>query len=212
MIPLTKNTSDPTIKYIALGDSYTIGTGANTYEAWPLILTKQLNEAGIKTSLVANPAHNGFTSQNLIDMELPVFDNEDVNFVTLQIGVNDWVRGIESETFHANLVYIIEHIQKKLRVKKNILLVTIPDFGVTPQGALYGQGRDIAQGIAGFNTLIKAEAKKHDLPCADVFDLSKSMKTDPTLIAPDGLHPSAKEYEMWVHIIFPSAKQVLGSH
>src|SRR5689334_10397146 len=76
---------DTPVKYIALGDSYTIGTGANANEAWPVLLTKHLNDAGIKTELVANPSKNGFSTQNLIDMELPVFDKSGATFVTLLI-------------------------------------------------------------------------------------------------------------------------------
>ena len=87
-----KNTGNGVVKYVALGDSYTIGTGANTNEAWPVLLTKHLNDVGIKTELVANPSKNGFSTQNVIDMELPVFDKSGATFVTLLIGVNDWVR------------------------------------------------------------------------------------------------------------------------
>src|SRR5688572_25336744 len=81
-----------TIRYVALGDSYTICTGAKANESWPVILTQHLNEQGLKTELIANPSRNGFTTQNLIDNELSVFDDAKANFVTLCIGVNDWVQ------------------------------------------------------------------------------------------------------------------------
>ena len=199
-----------TIKYIALGDSYTIGTGADPKDAWPILLTKHLNNAGIKTELVANPSRNGFSTQNLIDNELEVFDKSGATFVTLLIGVNDWVREVNTATYTKNLIYILDHVQKKLANKNNILLVTIPDFGVTPQGAYYSAGRDISKGISEFNDIIKAEAQKRNLHVADIFEISKNMKDDPSLVAPDGLHPSAKEYAEWETIILPEAKKVLG--
>ncbi|MGZ3932318.1 MAG: SGNH/GDSL hydrolase family protein, partial [Bacteroidia bacterium] len=192
-----------------LGDSYTIGTGADPGEAWPSVLTKHLNEAGIKTELVANPSRNGFSTQNLIDSELPVFDKADVNFVTLLIGVNDWVRNVPTETYHKNLIFILDHVLKKLIDKKRLVLVTIPDFGVTPQGALYGSGRNISNGISEFNDIIKAEAEKRKLVCVDIFELSKSMKDNPGLIAEDGLHPSAREYSEWEKLIFPAVQTLL---
>src|ERR1700751_533331 len=139
-----------TIRYVALGDSYTIGTGAKENEAWPALLTKHLNDKNVKAELIANPSVNGYSTQNLIDEELSVFDKSNADFVTILIGVNDWVRGVETETFHRNLILIIEHVKKKLAVKKNILLVTIPDFGVTPSGKNYGNGRDISKGISEF--------------------------------------------------------------
>ena len=199
------------IRYVALGDSYTIGTGAKEEEAWPVLLTKHLNDKGVATQLIANPARNGYSTQNLIEEELPVFDTCAADFATLLIGVNDWVRGVDKETFHKNLIYIIEQVQKKLPLKKNLVLVTIPDFGVTPQGSLYSRGRDISKGITEFNDIIKAEAKKHQLLCVDIFPLSKKMKGDATLVAADELHPSAKEYSEWEKLIFPVIFGLLSS-
>ncbi len=198
-----------TVIYIALGDSYTICTGAKTEESWPTILTKHLNENGTKTELVANPARNGFTTQNLIDYELSVFDDSKANFVTLCIGVNDWVQGIDAKTFHKNLVFILDHVQKKLNDKSKLLLLTIPDFSASIVGPQYGAGRDISKGIAEFNSIILDEAKKRNLKTVDLFEISKEMKNDLSLVAEDGLHPSSKEYAIWEEKIFPVAKSLL---
>lgn len=198
------------LKYIAFGDSYTICTGTNTEaEHWPNILTKHLNEAGITTELTFNPSRNGYSSQNLINNELPLLKTNSIDFATLLIGVNDWVRQTDKETYRRNLVFIIDEIQQKLSNKKHLLLVTIPDFGVTPQGAGYGNGRDISKGISEFNDIIKSEAKKRGLTCVDVFTVSQLMKGNKELVAPDGLHPSAKEYTVWESLIFPAAKKLL---
>ncbi|MBP7809619.1 MAG: SGNH/GDSL hydrolase family protein [Bacteroidia bacterium] len=205
-----KNMDEGVVKYVALGDSYTIGTGANENEAWPVLLTKHLNDAGIKTELVANPSKNGFSTQNLIDMELPVFDKSGATFVTLLIGVNDWVREVNATTYTKNLIYILDHVQKKLTNKNNILLITIPDFGVTPQGAYFSNDRDVSKGITEFNNIIKAEAKKRGLPLVDIFEISKQMKDNTELTAKDGLHPSAKEYAIWETLILPEAKKLLS--
>lgn len=199
------------IRYVALGDSYTIGTGATESEAWPELLVKDLNKKNIHIELIANPSRNGFSTENLIERELPVFDTSEADFVTVLIGVNDWVRGVDKNTFTKNLVNILDHVQKKLEQKKNILLVTIPDFGATPQGTIYSKGRDISKGISEFNEVIKAEAKKRDLLCVDVYAQSKKMKSDPSLVSSDGLHPSAKEYAEWEKLILPAAMKVLAS-
>ncbi|MBC7694452.1 MAG: SGNH/GDSL hydrolase family protein [Burkholderiales bacterium] len=91
-----------------------------------------------------------------------------------------------------------------------MLLITIPDFGVIPQGKLYGSGRDISKGISEFNDIIKSEAKKRGLMCVDIFPISQQMKNNKELVAADGLHPSAKEYAIWETLIFPAAKQLLS--
>lgn len=156
-------------KYIALGDSYTICTDASSKESWHVILTAHLNEAGIKTELVANPSVNGYSTVDLIEKELPVFDKSDANFVTILIGVNDWVRGADKNSFTKYLQFILDHVQNKLTDKSKIVLIIIPDFWVTPQCKNYGNGRDISKGIEEFNTIIKNEGAKRGLPVVDIF-------------------------------------------
>jgi acyl-CoA thioesterase-1 len=198
-----------TVRYVALGDSYTIGTGAEKEEAWPVLLTKHLKENKVDIELIANPSHNGWTTEDVIDNELAVLDKSKPTFVTLLIGVNDWVQGVDAKTFQKRFISIVDHIQKQLPDKTKLLIITIPDFGVTPTGKHYSNGRDISKGIAEFNTIITEEAKKRKLKTADLFDISKKMGTNTELVAPDGLHPSAKGYALWETVIYPEALQIL---
>jgi len=198
------------VNYLPLGDSYTICTGASEQESWPFILTQHLNEAKIKTVLLDNPARNGFSTQNVIDLELPLLKKLKPNFITILIGVNDWVREVPMGVFKKNLVYILDEAQKQLPDKKNIILITIPNFGVTPQGRNFSNGRDISKGITEFNDIIKEEAKKRDLVVVDIFEASEKMKDDKALVAADGLHPSAKEYAIWEQMILPEAAKILN--
>jgi acyl-CoA thioesterase-1 len=198
------------LRYVALGDSYTICTGtSDKAEQWPTILAEHLTQAGIPVDAAVNPSRNGFSTQNLIDHELPLLKTNTYDFATLLIGVNDWVRQVDIHTYHKNLNFIIEEVQKSLPKKSNLILITIPDFGVTPQGSLYGSGRDISKGITEFNDIIKAEAKKRGLVCIDIFTISKGMLNNKELVASDGLHPSSKEYALWETLIFPEVKKAL---
>ena len=206
---LTQNLEKKEIKYFALGDSYTIGTGTTLQNSWPHLLTNKLNEVGIKTSLVGNPARNGYSTDDLINYELPILAKTDIDFVTLLIGVNDWVRNVDKKTFQTNYEKIIVEVQKKLGASKNkIILVTIPDFGLTPQGKQYANGRDISSGLEEFNSIIKQSAQKYSLSLVDIFPCSKKVSSDPSLIAADSLHPSAKQYAQWANLIFPMAKKI----
>lgn len=191
------------IRYVALGDSYTICEGASWDESWPVILTERLCDAGIPIQLVANPSRTGWTTQNLIDNELPIFDSSSPTFATLLIGVNDWVQGVSKEKFHENLIFILDHVQRKLRDKNKVVLITIPDFSATPEGPKYSKGRDISAGLSEFNDIIQEEAKKRNLKCVDLFPVSQKMKDVPELISADNLHPSAKEYAIWEELIYP---------
>jgi acyl-CoA thioesterase I len=197
------------LNYLPLGDSYTICEGATAAESWPQLLTNHLNAQGIDIALTDNPARTGYTTQNLIDRELPLLDKSSIDFVTICIGVNDWVQGVDSATFKKNLNYILDRVEKKIKNKKNILLITIPDFGVTPSGKFYGGGRNISEGLAAFNGIIQRTAQAHSLPVVDIFPVSKAMGTDTTLVARDGLHPSAKEYAIWETMILPEAVKLL---
>jgi lysophospholipase L1-like esterase len=200
---------DVSIRYVAIGDSYSIGEGASPDESWPALLTRHLNEKGLRVDLVANPSVTGWTTQQAIDRELPVFLSAKPNFATLQIGVNDWVQGVDAETFRKHVVFLLDQMLGALQNKNRLLVVTIPDFGVTPTGLRYARGRNISEGIVGFNKIITDEAAKRGLRVVDVIQLSQKMRDDHSLVAGDGLHPSAKEYAEWEKIIFPAALELL---
>jgi len=197
------------IRYVAIGDSYSIGEGASPNESWPAVLTRHLNADGVPVELVVNPSVTGWTTQQAIDHELPVFRNAKPNFATLQIGVNDWVQGVDPETFRKNFTFLVDQMLEALPIKNRLLVVAIPDFGVTPTGPKYAHGRDISEGIASFNKIVMDESTKRSLRVVDVFELSKKMGSDRSLVAVDGLHPSAKEYAEWEKIIFPVALELL---
>lgn len=197
------------IRYAVIGDSYSCGEGASPKESWPALLTQHLNAQGLHVDLVSNPSVTGWTTKDAIDRELPKFINANPNFATLLIGVNDWVQGIDESTFRNRFSYLIDQMLAVLPNKKRLLVVTIPDFGVTPTGPKYSRGRNIHEGIINFNQIVTEEGRKRGLSVVDIFLLSKKMGKDKSLVAKDGLHPSANEYAEWEKIIFPVALKLL---
>lgn len=197
------------IRYAVIGDSYSCGEGASPKESWPALLTQHLNAQGLQVDLVSNPSVTGWTTKDAIDRELPKFVNSNPNFATLLIGVNDWVQGIDETTFRNRFSYLLDQMLAVLPNKKRLLVVTIPDFGVTPTGPKYARGRNIHEGILRFNQIVTEEARKRGLEVVDIFPLSKKMGKDKSLVAKDGLHPSAREYAEWEKIIFPAALELL---
>ena len=160
---------DAQIRYVAIGDSYSIGEGASPNESWPAVLTRHLNGQGVHVDLVANPSVTGWTTQQAIDQELPIFLKAKPNFATLQIGVNDWVQGVDGETFRKRFTLLVDQMLAVLPSKDRLLIVTIPDFGVTPTGSKYAHGRNISQGIASFNKIVTEESAKRRLRVVDDF-------------------------------------------
>src|SRR6202011_2312956 len=197
------------IRYAVIGDSHSCGEGASPKESWPALLTQHLNAHGLHVDLVSNPSVTGWTTKDAIDRELPKFINSNPTFASLLIGVNDWVQGVDETTFRNRFSYLVDQMLAVLPNKKHLLVVTIPDFGVTPTGPKYSRGRNISEGLTRFNQIVTEEAKKRGLPVVDVFALSKKMGEDKSLVAKDGLHPSAKEYAEWEKIIFPAALALL---
>lgn len=197
------------IRYAVIGDSYSCGEGAKPNESWPSLLTQHLKTQGLDVELVSNPSVTGWTAKDAIDKELPKFVNSNPNFATLLIGVNDWVQGVDELSFRNRLSYLLDSMLAVLPNKKRLLVVTIPDFGVTPTAHKYARGRNIHEGIMGFNKIVNEEAHKRGLQVVDIFPISKKMGEDKSLVAKDGLHPTAKAYAEWEKLIFPAALELL---
>ena len=198
-----------TVRYVALGDSYTIGTGGTPQDSWPAVLTRHLHSRGIAIELTANLGRNGWTTRDVIAYQLPIFKSLNSTFATLLIGVNDWVQGADCATFQKNFKFLLDEILRKLPDKHRLLLVTLPDFSMMPVGNQFSDGRSISKGIDEFNAVIKQEARARGLAVVDINPFSKTMGTNLKLIASDGLHPSAQGYAQWEKLIFPEAEKIL---
>lgn len=196
------------IRYVALGDSYTAGTGVNQEDSLPEQLSKKLNDKGVKIRLVANLAKNSKATTEIISEQLPEFNKLSPTFATLLVGVNDFNRGYPKESFQKNLGTILDQMTARLP-KNRLIVLTIPDFSVTPVGKTFGDPAGNSKGIREFNGIIRDETAKRNLPVVDVYTLSQEMGKDYSLMAHDQLHPSAKEYALWVREIVPVVLEML---
>ena len=192
------------IRYVAIGDSYTVATGITEQNSWPSQLTRKLNKAGIKLELVGTFGIRGATSQQTIDQILPLLKGLDPDFITLLIGVNDWIReGISSSKFRTRIKSLINKIQSNLPSPKKLLLITIPDFSCSPQKKNWGYGKSATNGITRLNKILKTEAALRDLVIVDIYPLSQNLCSQVGMFSDDGVHPSALQYSKWVDLIFP---------
>ena len=201
----TMTASFEPLRYIALGDSYTIGTSVGEQERWP----NQLVALEPRLQLVANLAVNGFTSHDVIEVEQPQLDALRPEFITVLIGVNDVVQGVPAETYRRNVVGILEGAVERVGPRR-VLVVTTPDYTVTPSGSDYGDPVEQAAGIRENNAIITEVAGALGIAVVDIHDLSLGAATDLSLVAFDGLHPSGAQYARWVERILPSVATLLG--
>jgi lysophospholipase L1-like esterase len=199
------------IRYVAIGDSYTFGEGAGRDQAWPAIMTNALRAKGVKITLVANLGVSGWTTQDAIDKELPVYETASPQFATLMIGVNDSYRQTTAEQYQAQLRTLMDRMQAALPDKTRLVVVTIPNYFVTPYGKPYELRDHNKEKVPAFNKIIQEEAAKRGATVVDLYKFSEKMGSDRSLVAADQLHPSAKGYAQWAEQITPAAYKLLTS-
>jgi lysophospholipase L1-like esterase len=202
----------PGLRYVALGDSYTIGTALDSdAERWPEQLAARLRIAGVSPflELVANLGVNGFTSRNVIDVELPQLGRLEPQFASLLVGVNDVVQGVPAEAYEANAAAILDALLGNLAPSR-IVTVATPDYTLTPQGASYGDPATQSAAIRRNNGILGRLAAGRGIAYVDTFDISLRAGIDRRLVADDGLHPSGAQYALWVERIAPVVEKLLG--
>ncbi|MFW5822125.1 MAG: SGNH/GDSL hydrolase family protein [Tangfeifania sp.] len=202
--------NDNQFKYLALGDSYTIGESVDTDERFPVQLVQQLNENGITVSAPEVIAQTGWTTDELAAAIESKNLTETYELVTLLIGVNNQFRGRDSGEYRNQFAELLQTAIEFTGNEKSIIVISIPDYGVTP----FGQDRNpekIAEEIDLFNQINLEETQKTEARYVDITEISRRAKSDATLVASDGLHPSGKMYRLWVEEIFPVAKQILDN-
>jgi acyl-CoA thioesterase-1 len=193
------------LRYVALGDSYTIGTSVREAERWPNQLVAQVPEL----ELVANLGVNGYTSRDLIRDELPRLARLRPELLSVLIGVNDVVQGVPESTYRANVGLILDEVVRWVGASR-ALVVTTPDYTVTPSGAAFGDPAQQSAGIRANNAIITDAATSRSIAVVDIHDLSLHAAGDRALVAGDGLHPSGGQYALWVERIVVAVEALLG--
>lgn len=194
-----------TYKYLALGDSYTIGESVSENERWPIQLRDSLSSFRLKvdTKIIAK---TGWTTDELDNGIDDVMPSIDYDLVSLLIGVNNQYRGRSRDEFRSEFnALLIRSVNFADSKKENVFVLSIPDWGVTP----FAQGRDrdkITNEIDEFNKVIEEECLNQNVKYFDITDISRLAAEDKSLLAADGLHPSGKMYSKWVERILPSVK------
>ena len=198
------------LRYVALGDSYTIGTATRSpEERWPDQLVARLAAERLTLDLVANLGVNGFTSRDVIDVELPKLNALRPEFATILVGVNDVVQGVPEAIYTRNAALILDELLAAVPADR-IVAVATPDYTVTPQGTGYGDPAVQSAGIRRNNEILRTRAADRGIAFVDIHDLSLRAGDDRSLVADDGLHPSGAQYSLWVDRIAPVVAALLA--
>ncbi len=198
------------MRFLALGDSYTIGESVPPAERWPVQLAALLRSEGVPLDEPLIIATTGWTTDELnagIDTVKPQGPFE---LVSLLIGVNNQYRGRSQAEYRQQFVDLLNRaIDYAGGEARRVIVLSIPDWGVTP----FAAGRDpgqIAREIDAFNAINREEALRADAQYVDVTPVSREATHDQALIAGDGLHPSGKMYAAWARLTQAGARHALG--
>ena len=195
--------------FLALGDSYTIGTYVNESERWPVQLTHRLRDIGVSIDNPTIIAENGWTTLDL-GMALDEISPESTyDLVSLLIGVNNQYQHLNVDDYRAEFRNLLQTSSKLARNDpRRVIVLSIPDWGVTP----FAGGKDrqkINSEIEFFNIVNRGEAEAANALYVDITPVSRLASENPSLIASDGLHPSGRMYNMWVELLVPHALSAL---
>ena len=200
-------------RWLALGDSYTIGEGVAAEARWPTRVAAALRAGGANLEPPCIVATTGWTTDELLaGMEAARVwpAHEHFELVSLLIGVNDQYRGRDFADFSRGYAKCLERAVALARGHAaHVLCLSIPDWGATA----YAEGRDraaIAKDIDRYNGHEQERASAVGAHWCDVTDLSRKHGADPTFLAADGLHPGPAAYAEWAQAALAGASAALS--
>ena len=185
-------------RFLALGDSFTIGTGTTPDRSFPEVLVRVWRDGG-RDVVLSNHAVNGYTTDDLIAEQLPRLHAFRPTFISVLIGANDIVRGSTDDRYRGQL----ERIHKAIKADApgaRVVALPQPDWSLSPAASGFGDPVVIAGIIERFNAIAHDEAERAGASWLDLFPLMREQGRR-GMFAPDGLHPSPEAYVEWAREI-----------
>jgi len=207
--PIGKTTE---LRYLALGDSYTIGEGVPESGRWPMQLANALRADGIPMADPEIIAQTGWTTDELDDAIISAGPLDGFDFASLLIGVNNQYRGRDLDEYRVQFAALLWRAVGFVGGRPDrVLVLSIPDWGVTPFAAHSGRDGDaIARAIDAFNTAAHEACTLRGIRFIDITATSRALGAEPRMLVEDGLHPSSSMYAEWTRLALPWARTVLA--
>ena len=200
------------LRYLALGDSYTIGEGVPESGRWPMQLAQALRADGIPMADPRIIAQTGWTTGEL-DVAIDAAHLlAEYDLVSLLIGVNNQYRGLGVDEYRAQFSALLERaIGFAQGRRERVLVLSIPDWGVTPfaKRELRSSAR-IADEIDACNRVAQEACVQRGTRFVDITAISRARGAEPQMLVDDGLHPSAAMYAEWTRLALPRVRTLLA--
>jgi acyl-CoA thioesterase-1 len=165
---------------LILGDSLSAGYNMPIEQSWPSLLPLQLEKLG-KVTEVINGSISGDTTGNGLDRLPTLLEQHQPNYVLIELGANDGLRGFPPQKINANLEMMFTQI-KMANAQPLLMQIQVPPN----YGKRYSQA---------FGSLYPNLSEKHDIPLLPFF--LEEVIVKPEWIMKDGLHPKP-EAQPWI--------------
>lgn len=180
---------------LVLGDSITAGYGLDLSQAYPALLEQRIDNQGWPFKVV-NAGQSGDTSAGGLNRLDWLLRNR-VDVLVLELGANDGLRGLPTETTQRNLQAIIDRTKKRYPDAK----IVIAGMKIPPN-----MGRDYS---AKFEAIYPAVARANKAVLIPfILEGVGGMRE---LNLPDGMHPTAKGHEIVAANVWKVLEPVLRS-
>jgi lysophospholipase L1-like esterase len=202
------------MRFLALGDSYTIGEGVTPSERWVTQLATMLREQGLPIEDPEIIAKTGWTTDELAAAIRAENPQPPYALVSLLIGVNNQYRGWSKNTYREEFGALLQQaIDFASGNPKRVIVLSIPDWSITPFATSDPHRRTlemIYDEIMLFNTINRKRTDQFAAHYLDITPISQGALNDLTLLAPDKLHPSGKMYKLWAESALSIALEILS--
>ncbi|GGD19437.1 SGNH/GDSL hydrolase family protein [Flavobacterium orientale] len=211
--PDTQNSIERHIKYLALGDSYTIGQSVCDACRFPEQLKDSLKNYlnASDTISVKVVAQTGWTTTNLKTGIINENLIAQYDLVTLLIGVNNQYQNSPFLLYETEFPELLQTAIFLAKGDKNrVIVISIPDYAFTPFGQSSSNPESISAQLDNYNLFAKNYAESQGINFVNITDITRDGLNNPLLVASDNLHPSELAYSKFVERLLPIAKQKLS--
>jgi lysophospholipase L1-like esterase len=199
----------PTLKYLALGDSYTIGQSVTAEARFPAQTVQILKSSNINITTTDYIAVTGWTTTNLMSAITSQNPAANYDIVTLLIGVNDQYQHLDTAGYRTRFTQLLN---KAVTLAANrvsrVIVLSIPDYSATPFVGASDKAR-VSMEIDAFNAINKQITIANNIAYLDITPSTRQAQNDQTLVAIDNLHPSGTEYRKWAVMLAPIIQKAL---
>ncbi|NTV31512.1 hypothetical protein HGA91_06065 [candidate division WWE3 bacterium] len=205
--PKSMPTTATSIRYVAIGDGYSIGEGLHDGSSWPELLTDYLRKRSVDIHLEKVLGNSNTTSTEVIESIVPKLSASNPEFITLQIGANDLIQNVSAESFREKMQLTLSSLTSIVPTNR-IIVITIPDLSILPIRNESLDKQDSSTLVQTFNQIIIEESGRLSIASVDISKLALFM-ADSEYVTADGLYPSSAGHKLIAEAIYPTARRLL---